>query len=204
MFSEVSSHWGIFFLALLLMSAMADCSWKISREPRPPRREPNTSVCTLPICTRSQGAHVPTRGTEKREERDKDKSVIQCKDVTQIQVACYCNMLERLKNTQHGVVFSYASSGVRDSNLSGTAVHRGRCGGNNGGRRWWISPGASAGCQHCHARLPICESLSGGDFRVDFKNATRQRLRWDRWWFVLYQLNPTSQATTIVNSELSS
>lgn len=67
------------------MTATADCSGKISREPRPQWREPNTSV--LPICAglqrgRGGGVAVPACGMEKREERDKDKSIIQLKAAT--------------------------------------------------------------------------------------------------------------------------
>lgn len=70
--------------SLLLMTATADCSGKISREPRPQRREPNTRA--LPICAGlhggGRGVHVPACGTEKREESDKDKSINQLKAAT--------------------------------------------------------------------------------------------------------------------------
>lgn len=59
------------------MSATADCSGKISREPRPLWREPNMSVHMLAISTSSQGVHVPACGMEKREKIDKDKGIIQ-------------------------------------------------------------------------------------------------------------------------------
>lgn len=72
-----SLRWFFFFLALLPMSAMADCSGKISREPRPLWCEPNMSVRMLPISTSSQGVHVPACRMEKREKIDKDKVIIQ-------------------------------------------------------------------------------------------------------------------------------